>query len=77
MTRLTKFKIISWVTFFVIFLIIWTSMHSIFKDLAGYYIAGISGGLTALLSPRVQTTKTQSGNQSQIYWIFLKKAIPI
>ena len=77
MSRSTKFTILSFLAFMVIFLIIWTIMIFSFEDLSGAYRAAISGGLTVLLAPRVQTTKHQSGNQKQLYWIFLKQPISI
>jgi hypothetical protein len=37
--------------------------------------AMISGGLTAILSPRIKNYKTQSGNKYQLNWIVFRKAI--
>ena len=37
----------------------------------------ISGGIAGLLSPRITEYETQSGKQTQLKWIFTKKAITI
>ena len=49
-----------------IFIIIWTILNFSFENLDGAYKAIISGGLTAFLSLRVRTFKTQSGIQKQL-----------
>lgn len=77
MSKSTKFTILSLLGFLVIFLIIWTLMNFSFENLNGAYRAGISGALTGLLAPRVQTTKHQSGKQNRFHWIFLKKPISL
>ena len=77
MSRSTKFTLLSLLGFLVIFLIIWTIMNFSFQNIPGAYRAAISGGLTAFLAPRIQTTKQQSGKQKQLHWIFLKKPISI
>ena len=77
MNKLTKYRILSFLAFFVIFIIIWTILNFTFENLHGAYKAMISGGLTAFLAPRVQTFETQSGTQRQLKWIFFKKPISI
>lgn len=77
MNKLTKFRILSFSAFIIIFLIISTLMNFFFEDLGGAYKAMISGGLTALLAPRTEKLKDQSGIQMQLVWIFLKKPISI
>ncbi|RXJ45781.1 hypothetical protein [Gelidibacter gilvus] len=77
MNKLTKFRILSFSAFIIIFLIISTLMNLFFEDLGGAYKAMISGGLTALLAPRTEKLKTQSGIQRQLVWVFLKKPISI
>lgn len=37
----------------------------------------ISGGIAGLLSPRITEYETQSGKQTQLKWIFMKKVITI
>ena len=37
----------------------------------------ISGGIAGLLSPRIKEYETQSGKQTQLKWIFMKKVITI
>ena len=37
----------------------------------------ISGGIASLLSPRITEYETQSGKQTQLKWIFMKKVIKI
>jgi len=39
--------------------------------------SGIAGFVGVLLSPRKKKIQTQTGEKTQITWIFLKKAIPI
>jgi len=77
MNKTTKYRILCFIAFFLIFLIIWYALNFTFENLHGAYKAMISGGLTAILAPRVQKFKTQSGTQRQVKWIFLKKAISI
>ena len=77
MTKKTKVKIIWYVSFFVIFLIIWTTLHFTFENLESAYKGLISGGISGLLSPRITEYETQSGKQTQLKWIFLKKVITI
>ncbi|HUH28443.1 hypothetical protein [Gelidibacter sp.] len=58
MNKLTKFRILSFSGFIIIFLIISTLMNFFFEDLGGAYKAMISGGLTAreTLQNTVKTT---------------------
>jgi membrane associated rhomboid family serine protease len=70
-----KHKVLSFLAFFIIFLIIWSVISFAFENLYGAYKAGISGALTAILAPKIESQKTQSGKQYQLKWIFLKKPI--
>ncbi|MBT8318223.1 MAG: hypothetical protein HKP59_11425 [Lutibacter sp.] len=69
----TKAFLLNIVIFFVTFLVIHFILNYFFKDLKGAYVAGISGGLTAMLAPRAKNIKTQSGDHIQMTWIFSKK----
>ncbi len=77
MNNKTKVRILSYLAFVVIFLIIWAILHFAFENLANPYKGMISAGISAILSPRINEYKTQSGNQMQLKWVFLKKPISI
>jgi len=70
-----KYRVLSFLAFFIIFLIIWSVISFTFENLYGAYKAMISGALTAILAPKIHSQKTQSGKQFQLKWIFLKKPI--
>jgi hypothetical protein len=75
MNRKTKVRILWYLSFVVIFLIVWTILHFVFKNLANPYKGMISAGIAGLLSPRITEYETQSGKQTQLKWIFMKKVI--
>jgi len=75
MNKNIKYRLFSFIAFFAIFLIIWFILNFTFEDMYGAYKAMISGGLTAILAPKIHSQKTQSGKQYQLKWIFLKKPI--
>ncbi|PIV94102.1 MAG: hypothetical protein COZ17_05805 [Flavobacteriaceae bacterium CG_4_10_14_3_um_filter_33_47] len=75
MNNIIKYRLLSFIAFFIIFLIIWSILDFSFENLYGAYKAMISGGLTAILAPKIESQKTQSGKQYQFKWIFLKKPI--
>lgn len=66
---------LSTLAFILVFLIVWSMLHFTFENLATGYKAAISGGISALLSPRINSYKTQSGEKFQLRWIFLKRVI--
>jgi len=77
MSKRTKYRVLSSLAFFVIFFTIWTILHVTVKGLDVGYKGMISGGLTAILAPRIKKINTQSGDKIQIKWIFLKKPISV
>ena len=77
MNKQTKVKILWYLSFFFVFLIIWTILHFTFNDLESAYKGLISSGISGLLSPRIKQYDTLSGKQTQLKWIFIKKAISI
>ena len=77
MNKKTKIKIIWYLSFFVVFLTIWIILHFTFENLESAYKGLISGGISGLLSPRITDYETQSGKQTQLKWIFMKKVITI
>ena len=77
MNKKTKVKIIWFLSFLVIFLIVWTILHFAFENLDSPYKGMISGGIAGLLSPRIAEYETQSGKQTQLKWIFMKKVITV
>ena len=77
MSKKTKVKIMLYLSFFVIFLVIWTILHFSFENLDSAYKGLISGGISGLLSPRIKEFETPSGKQTQLKWIFMKRAITI
>lgn len=66
---------LSFVVFFIIYLIIWKIMKFSFENMNEPIRAIICGGLTAVLSPRITNYKTQFGNTYQLVWIVFRKAI--
>ena len=70
-------RILSFLAFFIIFIIIRTLLVFSFEDLTGAYLAVVSAVLTAVLAPRIYVFKTQSGTQHQLKWIVFKKSISI
>jgi hypothetical protein len=77
MNKKTKLKILWYLPFFAIFLIVWIILHFAFDNLKSAYKGLISGGISGVLSPRITEYETQSGKQIQLKWIFMKKAISI
>lgn len=77
MTLKTKVKIVNAIAFFITFLMIWMLLHILFENLESAYKGMISAALAVLLTPRINNYKTQSGNQIQLIWVFLKKTIKI
>lgn len=75
MTTRTKYKILSYFAFFLIFLIIWTALYFSFKNLDTPYIGMISAAISAVLAPRLSEHKTQTGSKIQLKWVFMKKII--
>jgi len=52
-------------------------LYFTFENLDGPYKAMISGGISGLLSPRMTEYETQSGKQTHLKWIFMKKVITV
>jgi hypothetical protein len=77
MNKKTKVRILWYLSFLVIFLIVWTILHFAFENLDNPYKGMISGGIAGLLSPKITEYETQSGKQTQLKWIFMKKVITI
>ena len=75
MNKKTKVRIIWFVSFLVIFLIVWTILHYAFENMDSPYKGMISGGIAGLLSPIITEYETQSGKQIQLKWFFMKKII--
>ena len=75
MKKKTTLAILSFLIFFIIYLIIWTILKRSFENLSEPIRAMISGGLTVVFSPRVMNYNTQSGDKFQLYWLVLKKSI--
>lgn len=71
----TKVRILSYLAFFFIFIIIWTILHYTFENLENPYKGMISAGIAAIFAPRINEYKTQSGNKMQLTWIFFKRSI--
>jgi hypothetical protein len=71
----TRVRIISYLAFFIIFLIIWSILHFTFNDLENPYKGMISAVITAIVAPRINIYQAQSGKKIQLKWLFLKKPI--
>ncbi len=69
--------ILSFVIFFIIYLIIWETMKLSFKSMNDPIRAIISGGLTAIFSPRVANYKSKLGDKLQLDWPVLKKSVKL
>lgn len=72
-----KIRLLSFIAFFVIFLITWVVLGLLFDTLEAPFKGMICALVSTLLTPRVQEYNTQSGKQLQIKWLFLKNAISI
>ena len=77
MNKKTKVRVLWYLSFLIVFLIVWTILHITFRNLESPYKGMISGGIAGLLSPRIKEYETQSGKQTQLKWIFMKKVITI
>jgi hypothetical protein len=77
MNKKTKIRILWHLSFLIIFLIVWTILHFASRNLESPYKGMISGAIAGLLSPRITEYETQSGKQTQLKWIFMKKVIKI
>ena len=77
MNKKTKIIILRYLISFIIFLIVWVILDFSFKNLGNPYKGMISAGIMAILSPRIKEYETQSGKQTQLKWIFMKKVIKI
>lgn len=75
MNKKTKVRVIWFLSFTTIYFIIWIILHFAFESLNSPYKGMISGGIGGLLSPRITEIETQSGKQTQLKWIFMKKII--
>ena len=75
MDKKLRIRIIVALAFFVIYLIIWTILHFVFKELDFVYKGMITALLTVFLSPRIKNYQTQTGNKVQVKWIFMKKPL--
>lgn len=74
---MNKLKIIWYGGFLIVYLMTWLILHYVFKNLEAPYKGMISAVLAGLLSPRTKEYETQSGTQTQVKWLFLKKTITI
>jgi membrane associated rhomboid family serine protease len=72
-----KVRILKSAIFISIFLIIWVALNFMFENLSAGFKGMISGGISVILAPRLKRIQSQSGNQMQLKWIFLKKPILI
>ncbi|WP_066224645.1 hypothetical protein [Formosa haliotis] len=77
MKKVTQYKIFTFVIFIILFFLIWAFFNHFFESLNEAFRAILTGGITALLAPRVQNVKTATGEEHQLRWIFLKKPITI
>ncbi|MCA0153489.1 hypothetical protein [Winogradskyella vincentii] len=77
MNKNTKARILWNLSFLFIFLAVWTILLFAFDNLESPYKGIISGGIAGLLSPRITEYETQSGKQTQLKWVFMKKAITL
>lgn len=75
MNKQIKFTILSFLVFFLLGIVMWYLLANIFPDLEGAYRAMLSGGITAILAPRVEESKEDS--EIQLNWIFLKKPVSL
>jgi hypothetical protein len=75
MNNKNKSKILSVITFFILFIIIWTLLNLTFNDLHGALKAIISGVLTPIFAPRVNIIEKQSGTKTQLVWFLFKTPI--
>ena len=72
-----KGSLIAMIIFFFIYLIFWSTIRYVFKDLQIPIVGAITAVIAVLLSPQRQVVKTQSGEQVYLKWLFSKKVIKI
>lgn len=77
MNKQIKFTILSFLVFFLLGIVMWYLLAYLFPDLGGAYRALLTGGLTAILAPRVEERKGDSVSEIQLNWIFLKKPVSL
>lgn len=74
MNKRIKYGGLSMMIFIVLFILIRLLLDNLFEDWDGTYQAIFTGGLTAILAPRIIKKREE---QYQLVWIFLKKPIPV
>lgn len=67
--------LLSFISFMIIFLALWFLFQYFFENVKGGYKAFICGAVTAILAPRFNILKKQSGKVIQLIWLFLKKPV--
>ena len=75
MKKNTILMILSFLVFIIIYLIICKILELSFENMNELYKAMISGGLTAIFSPRFNSSKTQTGDKIQLNWIVFRRLI--
>ncbi len=75
MNRKVKLIVLQIIISFVFYVIFWSLLYFVFKDLDNLYRVLIAIFLTVLLSPKIKSYQTQSGRKIQFSWIFMNKSI--
>lgn len=77
MNKKTKVRLLWALSFFIIFLLIWTILHFVFENLENQYKGLISAGITVFILPKINEYETQSGKQIQLKWLFFKNSVTL
>ena len=70
-----KTIILYFILFILFFILLWFFCSLIFPNIEGALKAGLIGGLTALISPRIRKKETQIGTKMELIWFLYKKPI--
>jgi len=75
MLKTITYRLLSSLIFFTVFILLFLAMEYFLPNLDPALRAGITGGVTALLVPRISRIDTQSGIKTQINWFVLRKSV--
>lgn len=75
MSNKLKARLIFYIGFLTVFLLVWFILHLLFENLQSPFKGLISAGAAVFLGPRLKTIETQSGKKMQLIWFFYRKSI--
>jgi len=75
MHKTITYRLLSSLIFFTIFTLLFLTLQYFLPNLHPALRAGIIGGVTAMLAPRISKIDTQSEVKTQINWFVLRKSV--